>query len=156
MLHKVTCTHYMNQPLSHCYCKSKPVISGHWWKSQKLEDRENNLLYGTLQAAGSASRLWLRNLTDIYLLNVHPWIKYPDVGYSIFSRAGTINQLIDNHIGTAHARRTVPCIANEAVILLHWHFHTPLLVGTKVKVVVTVHLNMGVASGYTHLITSGD
>ena len=36
------------------------------------------------------------------------------------------------------------------VISLHWHFYTPLQVGTKVDVVVTVHLNMGVASGYTH------
>ena len=41
-------------------------------------------------------------------------------------------------------------------MLLHWHFYTPLLVGTKVEVVVTVQLNMGVASGYTHLVTSGD
>ena len=45
---------------------------------------------------------------------------------------------------------------NEAVILLHWHFYTFLQMGTKVEVIVTVHLNMGVTSGYTHLITSGD
>ena len=59
---------------------------------------------------------------------------------------------------TAHAQCTVPCIANLAVSSLHWHFCTPLQVGAKVKVVVTVHLNniMGVASGYTLLIKPGD
>ena len=63
------------------------------------------------------------------------------------------NQLLKK---AAHAQCTVPSIANEAVSLLHWHLYTPLQVGTKVKVVVIAHLNMGVASSYTHLITSGD
>ena len=78
-------------------------------------------------------------------------------------RAGTINRLIDNRIGTlvidmkswtSHSWCTAPSITNRAV----FHIGTfALICKCEISgVVVTINLNMGVASGYTHLITSDD